>query len=230
MPPMASEEFDRIVVLDFETTGLGPTARAVEVAWIEVDRDLRETGRVASLVDPGMPIDPGATDVHGITDEMVAGAPTLEHVIRADHGDPFAAGRTLVVAHNAAFDLPFVAPYCDEVDSLCTMRLARYLYPELRNHRLQTVCEHVGVPLGEAHRALGDVEMCLALARSMADECGGLDGLLECSEVALREMRMPFGKHRGALISELPSSYVRWMRETIGDLDGDLAACLDLFH
>jgi uncharacterized protein (DUF3820 family) len=43
-------------------------------------------------------------------------------------------------------------------------------------------------------------------------------------------MNMPFGKHKNTPIADLPSSYVRWMRSEMNNLDGDLLACLDLHH
>ena len=69
---MLAAEFDQIVIVDFETTGVGPNARPVEVAWIQVDHDLNETARAGSLVNPGIPIEPEASAVNGITDDMVA--------------------------------------------------------------------------------------------------------------------------------------------------------------
>ena len=188
---MRAADFDQIIVVDIETTGLGPGARPVEVAWIQVDHDLNEVARAGSLVNPGMPIEPGASAVNGITDAMVAESPTLEHLVRSIHGDPFAAGRTLVIAHNAPFDSPHFAPFFDTSESLCTMRLSRHL--------------------ADYHE-------------------DGIDGLLALSGRALFEMNMPFGKHKNTPIADLPSSYVKWMRSEMDDLDGDLLACLDLHH
>lgn len=228
---MQVADFDRIVVLDLETTGVGPTARPVEIAWIEVDQGLDEIARADSLVNPGIPIEPDASAVNGITDDMVAAAPTLEHFVRSIQGDPFAAGATLVIAHNASFDYRYFVPFCAVSDSLCTLRLARHIFDDLVNHRLETVCAHLGVGGAQEHRAMADVEMCLALTRYLADQqADGLDGLLALARVALSEMKMPFGKHRNTPIAELPADYVRWMRSEMNGLDGDLQACLDMHH
>jgi DNA polymerase-3 subunit epsilon len=228
---MRAADFDQIIVVDIETTGLGPGARPVEVAWIQVDPDLNEVARAGSLVNPGIPIEPGASAVNGITDAMVAKSPTLEHLVRSIHGDPFAAGHTLVVAHNAPFDYPHFAPFFDTSESLCTMRLSRHLLPDFDNYRLDTLCTQLGLSGTQDHRAVGDTEMCLALMKHLADHHeDGIDGLLALSDSALSEMTMPFGKHKNTPIADLPSSYVRWMRSEIDDLDGDLLACLDLHH
>jgi DNA polymerase III epsilon subunit-like protein len=228
---MRAADFDQIIVVDIETTGLGPGARPVEVAWIQVDHDLNEVARAGSLVNPGMPIEPGASAVNGITDAMVAESPTLEHLMRSIHGDPFAAGHTLVIAHNAPFDYPHFAPFFDTSESLCTMRLSRHLLADFDNYRLDTLCTHLGLSGTQDHRAMGDTEMCLALMKHLADHHeDGIDGLLSLSGRALFEMNMPFGKHKNTPIAELPSDYVRWMRSAINDLDGDLKECLDLHH
>lgn len=95
------------IYVDTETTGLGLTARVVEIALVPFsfagDKIVGIHPPVASLQDPGIPIPPSATAVSGITDEMVAGKQAdwpriLELLTRAD----------IVVAHNAGFDRPVV--------------------------------------------------------------------------------------------------------------------------
>lgn len=224
-------DYDRIVVLDTETTGLSADCGVVEIAWIEVDAGLAELERVNALVNPGCPIEPGAVAVHGITEEMVADQPTLEEFLRRDRSDQFGACRTLVIAHHAAFDEPHLAPYCAHVDTLCTLRLAQHLLPDLPDHKLQTVAAALGLEVDQPHRALDDAVICLHVVRALAARTGdGLDGLLARSHEALVEMRMPFGKHRGTPIRDLPTDYVAWMRREMRRLDGDLETCLDLHH
>ena len=99
--------FDRMIVLDFETTGLQPGYRPVEIAWLEFDYiydRFNVSESVTSLIDPQIPIEPGAQKVHGISSEMLAGMPTLEQFLQCEHADKFADEHVLVVAHNAAFD------------------------------------------------------------------------------------------------------------------------------
>src|SRR6185436_20133274 len=95
-----------LVALDTETTGFSPGAghALIEVARVNIDGALLGSAW-SSLVNPGRPIPPGSTLVHGITDEMVAAAPppaAVAATLRAA-----CEGRTLVF-HNAAFDLPFL--------------------------------------------------------------------------------------------------------------------------
>ena len=148
---------ERYCVIDVETTGFSPSAdRIVEVACALVDGD-EVVGSWATLVDPGIPIPAYATAVHGITDPMVGGAPDAATALR--RARQYCAGRT-VVAHCAGFDLSFVGPAVAS-EALCTMRLARALFPEAPNHKNQTLRRFLAIDsvAGEhlrAHRALDD--------------------------------------------------------------------------
>ncbi|HEY2476989.1 MAG TPA: 3'-5' exonuclease, partial [Candidatus Cybelea sp.] len=143
--------------IDVETTGLRPASdRIVEVACALVDV-ARVVGRWATLVNPGIPIPPVATSIHGIDDEMVARAPGLASALRQVRR--FCRGRT-VAAHCANFDLSFLGPSV-ATRGLCTMRLARALFPEAPNHRNQTLRQFLAIDRKageslEAHRALDD--------------------------------------------------------------------------
>jgi DNA polymerase-3 subunit epsilon len=148
---------ERYCLIDVETTGFNPKAdRIVELACATIDGD-RVTERWSTLVRPGIPIPPRATDVHGITNRMVARAPRVGWALA--QARRFCRGRT-VATHNARFDLSFVGKrLCAE--ALCTLRLSRALFPDAPNHKNQTLRYYLGIdaiaeePL-TAHRALGD--------------------------------------------------------------------------
>ncbi|HEY1867454.1 MAG TPA: 3'-5' exonuclease [Candidatus Cybelea sp.] len=150
-------ELERYCVIDVETTGLNPhTDRIVEIACALVD-GTRVTEGWSTLINPGMPIPAEATAVNGITDRMVAGAPELGFALR--HAQRLGQGR-LVAAHCATFDLSFVGPLLG-TQALCTMRLARAIFPEAPNHKNQTLRRFLGIDRFAderlaAHRALGD--------------------------------------------------------------------------
>ncbi len=208
--------FDRMIVLDFETTGLQPGYRPVEIAWLEFDTIYKVSESVTSLIDPQMPIEPGAQKVHGITAEMLVGMPTLEEFLKGEHADKFADEHVLVVAHNAAFDLPMFAPFCKKATSLCTMRLAQALYPTAENHKLQTLASMFAVEVEPTHRAMADVGACFELLRTIAAKEGkSIDELLVIASQTSPESLMPFGKHKGKMIKDLPSDYVAWLTTTL---------------
>ena len=208
--------FDRMIVLDFETTGLQPGYRPVEIAWLEFDTLYKVSQSVTSLIDPQIPIEPGAQKVHGISSEMLAGMPTLEEFLQGEHADKFADEHVLVVAHNAAFDLPMFAPFCKKATSLCTMRLAQALYPTAENHKLQTLASMFAVDVEPTHRAMADVGACFELLRTIAKkEDKSIDELLVVASYTSPESLMPFGKHKGKMIKDLPSDYVAWLTSTL---------------
>ena len=149
-------EFDRIVVIDFETTGTSRDKRAVEVAWFELNKNLEIIDEQASLINPMIPIPWEVIAIHGITDDMVKDSPTLDEFIVDIHQDTFANSSVCVVAHNLPFDLPLFKKYCGNVVELCTLKLARNLYPEFNNHKLSTISERFGFVHEEAHRARSD--------------------------------------------------------------------------
>lgn len=154
--------------LDLETTGVNPlTHRIVEVGMVRFT--LRETiVSFERLVNPGMPIPPEVILIHGITDDMVAGAPSIGQI----HRDilEFMAGSYLVI-HNPYFDLAFIDRVVREeggdtslLEAFDTVRLSRKAFPYMDNHRLSTLAEHFSIP-GSSHRALYDATCCMEVFR-----------------------------------------------------------------
>ncbi|HRD93710.1 MAG TPA: 3'-5' exonuclease [Accumulibacter sp.] len=156
------------IIIDFETTGLSPRLgdRATEVAAVVID----ETGivdRFQSLINAGRPIPPFIQQLTGISNAMIRQAPKAETVMRQLFA--FIAGRPLV-AHNASFDHGFLGAELDRIGEsypgglLCSMKVARRIYPEAPNHRLETLIQHAGIAVtGHYHRALADAEMTALL-------------------------------------------------------------------
>lgn len=168
-----------LAALDFETTGLGPLRgdRVIEVAVVRGKRG--ETPYTwHTLIDPERPM--GATQIHGITDAMVAGRPRFADV--ADELFRQLDGAVLV-AHNAPFDLSFLEMELSRVGRklpplvvLDTLGLARRVLA-LGDHRLATLCARLGLTRDRAHRALDDARATWELVQRLAlaaDPSGGL--------------------------------------------------------
>ena len=215
----------RYLVLDTETTGVDEDARVVEIAWIELDEDLKEVHRIRSLIDPEMPIPPSAMGVHHITDEMVEAKPTLEEFFHQLKPIDLAPDdQVVLIAHNAQFDKRFIEDFLPVSDTLCTLRLSRYFWPDAPDHKLQTLRYHfkLGGKQG-AHGALSDCETTLALLRHMT-KSETLESLRLLCRGALPTRRMPFGKYRGELIEDVPGGYRAWLLGQ--DIDIDLWTAL----
>ena len=152
------------VVFDTETTGLLPDRgdEIVQIAAIRIVNGRRIPGEVFNtLVNPGRSIPPASTRIHGITDGMVADAPTVEQAIAQFHA--FAQGAVLV-AHNANFDMAFLRRVEARIGLrfdqtvLDTAVLSAMVFGAAENHSLDALAARLGVELSSQarHTALGD--------------------------------------------------------------------------
>lgn len=161
-----------IVVLDTETTASRGAPHLLEVGALRVVEG-EVVDQFESLVCPEVPIEPEAGAVHGITDADVAGAPRAREVLAA-----FLAwlGDDWMAAHDApkdarvlGFELARARLEPPSAPWICTLRLARKLFPEARDHRLETLCELFELEDGPRHRALADATWALAVLLACAE-------------------------------------------------------------
>lgn len=178
-------------VVDVETTGgsFRGGHRVTEVAVVHVD-DGKVSETWESLVNPERPIPPRIQRLTGITDEMVAGAPSFEEVAgevarRLD--------RRVFVAHNAGFDWRFVSGELERsrrtvpaMQRLCTVRMGRVLVPGLGSHALDPLVGHFGITVAGRHRAGGDARATAELLLRLFGEAEALGlGSLDALEARL---------------------------------------------
>ena len=156
----AEQGFDgEIVCFDIETTGLNRKKDLITEIGAVVLRNGEVAETFNTFADPGRPLDRKIVELTGITDEMLQGAPSQEEAINAFLD--FAAGRPLA-AHNADFDMGFIAEGCRRMGrpfdntSLDSLILAQNLLPQLSKHKLDVVAEHLNLPAFNHHRASDD--------------------------------------------------------------------------
>jgi len=153
---------DTFVVFDIETTGLSKETESItEIGAVKVV-DGKIIDRFSTFVNPERPIPAEITKLTGITNEMVADAPVITEIL--PRFLEFCQDAVLV-AHNANFDTGFIRLNAErkcgiEVKNtvLDTLELSRSLLPELKKHKLDIVCEQLGVSLEGHHRAVNDAE------------------------------------------------------------------------
>jgi DNA polymerase III epsilon subunit-like protein len=150
----------RFVALDLETTGLNPRRDAVvSLAMIPFVDGVPRAGYV-TLVDPGRPIPPESTAVHGLTDGMVRGAPPIDRVLREVEA---VLAADVVVGYNVGFDLAILGRerrahrlHRSGNPGLDTRLLAAGLHPEWRDVTLEHIAARLGVAVVARHTAEGD--------------------------------------------------------------------------
>ena len=167
---------DEFVVFDIETTGLSAmTCKITEIGAVLVQKG--EVLKVFStFVNPEGHIPEEITELTGITDDMVADAPSQGDAVKAFI--EFVGKRT-VVAHNANFDMGFIRraaenagihfdpPYLD------TLSMSRFLNPELKNHKLDTLVDFYRLGDFNHHRACDDAEVTAKIFCKMTEKLAG---------------------------------------------------------
>ena len=196
-----------LIFLDLETTGAAAQFdRITEIGLVEVDQG-HPVGEWSSLVNPERPIPSTIESLTGITDAMVANAPTFAEL--APDLYQRLAGKTLV-AHNARFDFGFLRQefrrvglaYAPEV--LCTVRLSRRLYPQERRHNLDSVIERHGLSCERRHRALADARVLWDFTQRIHQERESAE-ILEAVVDQLRKPQLPAGLPQD-LAEQLPEA------------------------
>jgi DNA polymerase-3 subunit epsilon len=205
----------RPIYYDTETTGVKSSSdKIIEIAAYDPNNDRT----FCSFVNPGCSIPAEASAISHITDEMVKDAPSFKDV--APEFMNFCSGDVVLIAHNNdAFDqlfleaefarggLPF--PAWKFLDSL---KWSRKYRNDLPRHGLQFLREVYGVVANQAHRALDDVMVLATIFSSMIGDLP-IDTVMTLLASNHSIVRMPFGKHGGKLLAEVPKDYVRWLAD-----------------
>lgn len=150
---------------DTETTGLiSSNDRLLEIGAVQFSKD-GVMATFSQLINPCCPLPPAAMAVNNITMEMVRDCPTEAQVLP---GFIAFISDTILLAHNANFDLKFVNTALGRCgyQSLQnktedTVHLAKAVFPDLPNHKLQSLAQHFGIEPGNAHRAQDDARVCM---------------------------------------------------------------------
>lgn len=216
------------IFLDTETTGSGTGDRLCQIAF------KTDTGAtVDELFNPAMPISVEAMSIHHITNEMVADLPSFKGSNAFKQLQVlFTSDDSILVAHNARFDVSMLNRedlFPKKV--ICTYRLSRYLDKDgvIPQYNLQYLRYYLKLNIDvTAHTAIGDVLVTERLFQRIHAKFKGqsigddpVDEMIKISRSPVLVPRMPFGKHKGLKMAEVPRDYLVSLAGT--DLDEDLA-------
>lgn len=167
---------DTYVVFDVETTGLSAVYDTIiELAAVKI-HDGEIIDRFESFANPHHPLSATTINLTGITDDLVENAPEIAEVLKKFNDW---TGDATLVAHNASFDMGFLNVGYKKINFgkapnpvIDTLELARFLYPEMKNHRLNTLAKKFDVELTQHHRAIYDAEATGYLLLKMLKDAG----------------------------------------------------------
>lgn len=163
------------VVFDLETTGISVIKdEVVEISAVKVVNG-EVVEEFSTLVNPCMHIPVYASDVNGITDDMVADAPTFDKALK---GFLDFVGDGILVGHNIhSFDMRFICRDAQKYygktvgnDYIDTLKIAQVYLPKLRHLSLTDLAQHYGIDAAGAHRALNDCRMNQKIFECLAKE------------------------------------------------------------
>lgn len=175
-------------IIDVETTGMSPAyCHIIEIGIVRVKK-LKITETFRSFVNPGVEIPGFITQITGIVNSDVASAPMFNDI--ASKVKEF-IGDSILIGHNIQFDLSFLNKsflnYSNEKienPHVCTLKLARKLYPHLRSKALGSVTEYLQIRHKDVHRALGDATVTAKIFIKMVSELTNKYAFKTVSQIA----------------------------------------------
>jgi len=201
------------IILDTETTDKEEGMEVIELAWESFGGEFNGCHRF----EPSNGIKWGAMGVHHILPSEVIGQ-NLEPSRNAYK--LLQSGLKYIIGHNIDFD--WKALGCLPIKRICTLAMARSLWPECDSHSLSALTYFTQGPtettrnkLRSAHSAAADVRLCAELLQTIMTvaKITDLDALYQFSEDARIPKTMTFGKHKGKKIAEVDRGYSNWYRK-----------------
>ena len=195
------------VIVDLETTGASPKkgAAITEIGAVKV-KSGEYLGNFESFVNPLTPIPGYITEMTGITDLMLAKAPVIDEILPAFLAFAGGADETIIVAHNAPFDLSFLKSAAKELDlewpkykTLDTVTIARQVLSkeDVPNCKLSTLAQFFGTKTEPNHRALDDAKATTEILHGLIERLGSfevydVDSLMEFAKTAAHIQRQNY--------------------------------------
>ena len=199
------------IIFDLETTGLSSDRdRITEIGAVKI-RDGIIVDKFSQLVNPEMEISEQITELTGITNEMVEDKPTIDKVL--PKFQKF-CGDGIMVAHNAKFDMGFIYSNARRLKlyfpnkTMDTLEMSRNIFKNENNHKLNIICQRLGVELNNHHRAVADATATAYCFMKMMDMTAWKDAAAAEAEIPELDKDNPVVKTRKYHIILLAQNYV----------------------
>ena len=181
-------------IIDIETTGGMPSRDKITEIAIAIHDGQKVIDTYETLINPETIIPFGITQLTGITQEMVEGAPKFYEVAKkiVEMTD-----KTVFVAHNVRFDYGFIREEFKRLGftysrrQLCTVRLTRNTFPGLGSYSLDNLIRHFKIPFRNRHRAMGDVEATTILFEKILAKEESENKMNDLINLGVKESRLP---------------------------------------
>lgn len=218
-------ENDVFVCIDIESTGLDPTSdRIIEIAGAKFTfNKIIET--FDTLIDPEINISQESQAIHNISKDMVQGKPKIKDILPETLKF---INNHVIIGHGIKFDIDIISNEAMRNQIVCniheakyidTLRLAR-LYGESPFNSLKELSKHFNLEFEGAHRALNDVKANIEIFKKLSTTFTTTSQIFKRLEKPILLKKMPLGKHKGRLFSEIPVEYLKWAAGK--DFDQDL--------
>jgi len=208
------------VIIDLETTGGSPGINAITEIGAQKVQGGKVIGEFQTLVNPGVPLPPFITVLTGITEKMLLPAPSINEVFPQLLEFLGSESETVLVAHNATFDLGFLKAAASALgytfpkyQSLDTVKIARQVLTkdEVRNYKLDTLSQFFKTETSPTRRALDDVRATVSVFHGLIERLGsfGIFTLEELREFSNRITKAQSAKkHLANNIPSAPGIYI----------------------
>ncbi|HMJ48588.1 MAG TPA: exonuclease domain-containing protein [Ferruginibacter sp.] len=193
-------------IVDIETTGGHAAANGITEIAIHIHDGNRVVRHYTSLLNPGIPIPGYITALTGISNSMIASAPSFDEAAPEIYS---LLSDNIFVAHNVNFDYSFVKHHLKRcgfdlvVKKLCTVRLSRKIFTGFPSYSLGTLCRNLGIEIENRHRADGDARATVILFNKLLEN-GGIDHINKMLKRTSAEHWLPLHLDKSE-IDNLPS-------------------------
>jgi len=162
-------------IVDIETTGSHAADNGITEIAIVLHNGIEVEGRYETLINPGVAIPKYISHLTGISNDMVATAPTFEEVAMNIYR---LLSNRIFIAHNVNFDYSFIkhhfrkAGYDWNPKKLCTLKLSRKAFPGYHKYGLGHICRELNIEVSNRHRAGGDANATAVLFQQILHKAG----------------------------------------------------------